>query len=438
LQSVGWKGTTAILTSATNLTIRELSDRLVEAQRPIRILDAVKWDDDVRLAFFASGCRALPRITADYYTSRPLGFDIETKLAEFLQLELDVKRKLGEYNPVGSIMRRMCAEYAQALRMIDARGTEDFARLSQELYGSAHDVFYEGEPTLADFGLMMSEALTMLDGIPLAKLEEKEITATEAVQILQQRLDATFPNPTRPIVVKISDGIVADAAAGSDYIKLRSDAMFNERDLRLLEVHEGWVHVGTTLNGLRQPVCTFLSKGPPSSTITQEGLAIFIENLSFATYPERLRRVSNRIRSVAMAEDGADFLDIFRFYVEQGLPPDLAYSNATRVFRGSTPTGLPFTKDVCYSKGFILVYNFIQMAVRHGKLDRIPLLFCGKTTLGDMRTISHLVDEGVIVPPEYLPPQIGDLQALTAWMCYSSFLRHLNLNRIEAEISQMF
>src|SRR3546814_9747867 len=42
------------------------------------------------------------------------------------------------------------------------------------------------------------------------------------------------------------------------------------RDVRALEVHEGLVHVGTTLNGLNQPICTFLSKGPPSSTVRSE------------------------------------------------------------------------------------------------------------------------------------------------------------------------
>ena len=32
-------------------TIRSLSDRIVEAQTPIRVLDAIKWDDGVRKAF---------------------------------------------------------------------------------------------------------------------------------------------------------------------------------------------------------------------------------------------------------------------------------------------------------------------------------------------------------------------------------------------------
>ncbi|MFP3526276.1 DUF1704 domain-containing protein, partial [Pantoea sp. SIMBA_072] len=76
-----------------------------------------------------------------------------------------------------------------------------------------------------------------------------------------------------------------------------------------------------------------------------------------------------------------------------------SYSNASRVFRGSVPNGLPFTKDLSYLKGFIMVYNYIQLAVKKGKLEQIPLLFCGKTTLEDMRTLRQLVEEGLVAPP---------------------------------------
>ena len=34
--------------------LRQLSDRLVEAQRPIRIRDAVKWDDQIEAEVLAS------------------------------------------------------------------------------------------------------------------------------------------------------------------------------------------------------------------------------------------------------------------------------------------------------------------------------------------------------------------------------------------------
>jgi len=42
--------------------LRELSDSMVDAQRPIRILDAIKWDERVREGFFKSRCRELPAV----------------------------------------------------------------------------------------------------------------------------------------------------------------------------------------------------------------------------------------------------------------------------------------------------------------------------------------------------------------------------------------
>src|SRR3546814_7011748 len=69
--------------------------------------------------------------------------------------------------------------------------------------------------------------------------------------------------------------------------------------------------------------------------------------------------------------------------------------------------------------------------------DLVPLLFCGKTTLEDMRTMRQLVDEGLVVPPKYLPEQFRDMNALSAWMCFSNFLNHLSLDRIEADYSNI-
>ncbi|WP_374324253.1 flavohemoglobin expression-modulating QEGLA motif protein [Aquipseudomonas alcaligenes] len=415
--------------------IRALSGRLVEAQTPIRVLDAIKWDDSVRQGFLKAKGRAMPAVDRAYYDSRPLAFDAVAKKLEFQNIERDITRQLGQFNPVGQIMRRMCKEYRMVIRMLEARGTADFGLISQELYGAASDAFHAGDPTLADLGLMLSDYLNNIAARGDLHDEPKSLTAKDAVAILQERLAKVFGDDT--IRVLESDGIVADAAAGADYIKIRSDALFNERDVRALEVHEGMVHVGTTLNGLNQPVCTFLAKGPPSSTVTQEGLAILMEVIAFASYPYRLRKLTNRTRAIHMAEEGADFLQVFEFYQEQGYGLEESFGNASRVFRGSTPDGLPFTKDLSYLKGFILIYNYIQLAVRKGKLEQIPLLFCGKTTLEDMRTLRQLVDEGLVAPPKYLPPQFRDLNALAAWMCFSNFLNHLSLDRIEADYANI-
>lgn len=424
-------------TESYHQTIRGLSDRLVEVQRPIRILDAIKWDADVQRQFFADKFRELPAVDANFYAARPLAFDPVAKRLEFHELERDVLRQLGQFNPVSVVLRRMCHEYRVVVRMLESRGTAEFAGYAQQLYGSASDVFHAGDPTLADLGMMMSDALQNIADSEFLQDEEKTLSGDEAVKVLQDRLNQVFNDPENPVRVVLSDGIVSDAAAGSDYIKLRKEARFNHRDLRLLEVHEGWVHVGTTLNGMAQPVCTFLGKGPPSATITQEGLAIVMEIFAFASHPARLRRVTNRIQAISLAENGADFRDVFQFFLNQNLGEEESYQNTVRVFRGSTPDGRPFTKDISYSKGFILVYNYIRLAVRKGRLSRLPLLFCGKSMLEDMGILAQLVEEKLVTPPRYLPPQFADLSALTAWMCYSNFLNRLDLSKAEADFASI-
>ncbi len=139
--------------------IRSLSDRIVEAQTPIRVLDAIKWDDRIRQDFLKGRGKHAPKVDRGYYDSRPLAFDASAKKQEFQNIERDITRQLGQFNPVGQIMRRMCKEYRMVIRMLEARGTPDLGLISQELYGSASDAFHAGDPTLADLGLMLSDYL---------------------------------------------------------------------------------------------------------------------------------------------------------------------------------------------------------------------------------------------------------------------------------------
>lgn len=410
--------------------VRDLSDRIVVAQKPIRILDSLKWDPSIEDYFLRHKCKKLPLIDAAYYQEKnPLSFDPEKKKEEFHDIERSIRRKLGQYSGVGSIMQRMCHEYSRVIDLLEARGTPRFTEISQELYGSSEDAFHIGAPTLKDLATLASNTLNKLKNKVKTEADELKYTSADAVAILSERL-AQYFHESEKIRVELSDGIIADAAAGADRIKIRDGLKFSAREIRTFETHEGWVHLGTTLNGMAQPICTFLSKGPPSSTVTQEGLAIITEIFTFSSYPGRIKTLTTRISAVNMAEEGANFYDVFEFCREQGLDEEESYQSTIRVFRGSTPDGGPYTKDLSYSKGFILIYNFMRLAVQRGLVKRIPVLFVGKTTLEDLHILSDLMDEGIVAKPKYVPPQFTDLAAVSAWMVYSLFLNRLDLHRL--------
>lgn len=412
--------------------VRALSDRIVAAQRPIRVLEATNWGEDIRRQVLSGKKPVMPRVDAEYYRqNRPLGFDVADKHSEFHAIERDITRQLGQLNPLAGIMRRICQEYQMVVRMLQARGTPEFAQLSETLYGAASDVFHAGDPSVAELGERMEQTVGGLLRSPMLEAAPRDIDAEAAVAFLNERMQAVFPGAG--IRVMISDGIAADAAAGTDYIKIRRDARFNQQDLDLLEAHEGWVHLGTTLNGAAQPWCTFLGKGPPSATITQEGLAVLTEIIAMRSSPHRLHRLVNRVRAVTLVEQGADFIEIMRFLADKGLDREQAYTLASRVFRGSVPNGGPFTKDITYLKGFIMCFNFLRLAVHQGKLEAVERLFCGKTVIEDMKVLEGLINDGVVVRPTYLPPPFADMTGLAAYLSFNRFISDLSFQQLEAD-----
>jgi len=420
--------------------IQSFSTRLIEAQGPVRILESVHWTDDVRDQFMRSAGKEMPKVDHTWYQARALGFDAHAVSSEFTQLEKDVSLVLGPNHPAGAILLRMCGEYKIVIEMLQHRGKPEFGRYSRELFGSSQDTLGSGDPSLADFGRKIKAALARIE--PCLRTDDPDdvasISGKEAAVILQKNLTRSMSQHGSHPTVVADDGITSDAAAGADKIKLREDALFSRRELRLLEVHEGWVHVGTTLNGHAQTVCRFLGKGSPSATITQEGLAVLVEILSFTSSPARQHRINNRILAVEMAENGANFLEVYRFFIEQGFVEAESYQFTVRVFRGSTPEGLPFTKDIAYTKGFVSLYNFLRAAINAGELNLIPLIFCGKTVLEDIGNLRQLYQQDLLQAPAFVPPQFADLHGLAAWMCYDVVLAGFHSEPLQNSYQDLF
>jgi uncharacterized protein (TIGR02421 family) len=415
------------LDSAYRETIHALSERLRALQRPINILSTLRWPKQVEDAFFAAGGEQQPQVTRETYPA--LRYDAGELRRGFEDLHGDIRNQLGRFNPVGQLLAQRCLEWRETVAMLEARGTPDFARVAGLLYGRTGDAFHAGGPTTADLGTDLAGRLEQIERVGLLPPDARTMDAHAGAAWLSERLDRVFTDD--PVRVEVSDEIVAEAIAGSDRIRLRADAMFSERALRILEVHEAYVHVATTMNGRRQPILTFLDKGPPSTTISQEGLAVLVEITAFTSHPTRLRRINDRVEAIHQVEDGATFLEVYRWFSDRGHTPQAAYNDTMRIFRGSLPEAGPFPKDLAYARGFVQVYNFLRIAVSRGQIRRLGLLFTGKTALERIDLLFHAYDEGVLEPPRYLPPHFADLAGLASWLAYSGFLNQVDLDRIE-------
>ncbi len=205
--------------------VATLAQRVVEAQRPIRVLNALVWPADVAERFFARRCKELPEVTRDHYQAIPLGFDPASKTEEFREIERDATRELGSDDAIGAMLCATANEYARVAEMLEARGTPRFYELGRELYGSTKDALAGGRRSVREFAVEMYQLLTNLDEDHLGEMPRRDIPAERAVTLLNERLATYFGDGVVRVI--LDDGIVADAAAGSDYVKLRQGALFS-------------------------------------------------------------------------------------------------------------------------------------------------------------------------------------------------------------------
>src|SRR5262249_30991560 len=122
--------------------LASLAQRVLDAQRPIRVLQSLRWEAEVEAQFFREKQRELPRVSY----AADLGFDPEAKTRELEGILRDADRTLAPGDSLGSILRATVDEYREVVRMLVARGSREFYLASRRLYGSTKDTF-PGEET---------------------------------------------------------------------------------------------------------------------------------------------------------------------------------------------------------------------------------------------------------------------------------------------------
>ncbi|HEU4669434.1 MAG TPA: flavohemoglobin expression-modulating QEGLA motif protein [Dyella sp.] len=401
-----------------------LDQRLLAAVRPIRILPTVAWPaslEDRMIADYAAGRLTLPEV-------RYAPPDLSSARAELVA----IGREAGRDDPLGDYLCRTAESWRIAAEMLEAAGTVGVTAPSIVLYGHPGDLIPGSSKSNLDAARYFVDLADELGADLLADEAAEAIPAEQLRTDLARTLDGFFGPGV--IAVEVDPELTAKAAAGATRIRLRGGTCFTDYDRHQLLAHEAYVHSLTALNGRAQPLLASLARTSPRVTATQEGLAVFAELMSGAIDISRLKRISLRILAIDMALRGADFVEVYRFFLARGQSVADSFHSAQRVFRGVPLTGgAAFAKDNVYLSGLLAVHTFFRWALKQRRMDLLRHLFAGKLALHDVIALEPHFADGTIVAPRWLPPWMQHVHGLAGKLAFSLFVNRIHMGRVQAE-----
>ncbi len=404
--------------------LASLDARLVASAKKIRILGTLSWPSHVLDTFLEGWRRGAPELP-----------DVEpppTRHDESVAAIHELRKDVDQRDPVGRFLDDTAGSYAMAARMLDVPRTAEFLELGRALYGVPSDRIAGSTLTHLAAAEQLLEATASLKDAGL-ECEPDFVLGSEAARVdMQSALDVFFGDGVVRVVVDPELG--SKAAAGSKNVRIRGRTGFSASEIAQLLEHEAYVHAATALNGREQPVLTSMSLASPRSTLTQEGLATVAELVTRTIDIARLRRIALRIKAIAMALDGADFVDVFRFFLDEGQSEDESARSAMRVFRGGDPRGkYVFTKDVVYVAGLVAVHTFLRKAIASHRPVLIERMFAGRLHLSDVLALEEDFESGLVAPPRYRPRWAQDLPALAAYLAFAHVAYRIDVGALELD-----
>ena len=400
------------------LRIQKISDLVYKASRKIRILGYLNWPVSVRYKFFRSRSEHLPEV---YYPR----FD-----SSFVKENLKAAKKLLGDTPVDDWLKKKIHDVESGVTLLQHCGTKKFFQQSVKIYGQPREKLRDGKSTPLDLAKHLRSVLNS-QSKTTGNLFAGTLFSSEDIQkIIGERVNKVFGSNSPEVIV--ADNISAKATASSRRIRIRKGVKFSNKDVDQLMNHEALVHVATTLNGRSQKMMRVLGANYGAVTKTQEGLAVFSEFITGCIDVKRMNRVLDRVLAIQMAIDGADFIEVYRFFLSRTQLKTEAYESTRRIFRGGVLTGrYPFTKDIVYLDGMVRINNFCRTAVSRGRNDVIESLFIGKIDLDDIPIILKLKREGLLKKPQYLPYWVKDMSYLVSYFALSTFVSAMDHSRAD-------
>ena len=401
--------------------IQKLDSALMRAAKKIKVLNALAWPAEAEVKFLDGWRKNNPQLPE--INIRPPDVNDSVK-------ELDaIIQECNQEDPVEKFLAETALSYAYAGRMLMNVGTPEFTKYSSYIYGRPDAVYKLQGISAVDGAKFFLEVTDNLLGNPHIQPTETDISAIDFAAWLKTEVNAFFEHDTVEIV--LDPDMSSKALASASRIRIRGGAVFSQLDKDQLLNHEAFVHTATQLNGRKQVNLKSLGLGAPRTTRTQEGIAVLAELITNSIDITRLRRVALRVIAVKMALDGADFIELFKYFLHEGQSEEESVRSAQRIFRGgAVKGGVVFTKDAVYLQGLLEVHTFLRVAIRDNRPGLVRNLFAGRLTLADALRLEPLFESGWLAPPSYMPRWAADLRRLAAMMAYSAFITNVKLEKV--------
>jgi uncharacterized protein (TIGR02421 family) len=405
--------------------LSRLDRRIVAAAKDIKVLSRLSWPAEVRTRFLEGYAAGNPVLPAIDYPGNDLDETISNLAAVCGQLE-------GDDHPLPAFLLSTANSYITLCRLLQNAGTRGMLEHSLALYGGPRDPLSGGQLhslEAAEHFLEVGE-----EYYKSSRLADSDycLSARIIQSEMSKRLEEVFEAGVVKVV--IDPKMASKAAAGATQIRLRDGTCFSEYDLEQLLQHEAFVHSLTALNGRAQTQFKSLSLGAPRTTGAQEGLATFSELVTGAIDISRMERIALRVVAIDMALSGADFIEVFRYFINVGQSELESFSSAMRIFRGAPLTGgAAFTKDTVYLHGLMEVHTFFRWAMHHQRLSLCRHFFSGRMTISDVIQLEHLFEDGTLSGPRYLPPWMVRTNGLAGYLAFSVFANRISISELGEE-----
>lgn len=272
---------------------------------------------------------------------------------------------------LGKLFEKKKEEVAKKITLLEFRGfAEEFTNASINLYGKPD-------------GKLVEDVENWLKETSITYSPEKgNITAEEAKIIMDKVFEKYGLKNWK---AKIKEEMVSDAIAGkNNRLFLRKGALFTEKRIENLIIHEIETHILTAENGKAQDYELF-NRGLPNYLETQEGLAMYNIINQKGDESKNLYLSITLVLAVHFSLKHS-FVEVFEKMLDYKIPPERAWRNALKVKRGLEDTSEPggFTKDLLYYRG----YNQIKQFVAAG--GNIKDLYRGKFNSDDIELILQI------------------------------------------------